>query len=256
MVPPEIISFDLFDTLVVVRGFEPKQAFEKSYQTLCSIKNISDRELSYEQFFQMYRTKIRYYLNQRQKTGKDFTNDELIINMLEEFRIKLDTSQATQIANAYFDALLPYTIPFPGLRETLEFLAQDYQLILTSNHSWPAHGISTLNKVGINNLFIKKTFSGKVGWAKPYSQIWEEAIDGLNVNKNQILHVGDNPRTDIDGAINFGFLACWYKSRNHFKYSKEKKVPIEPKTTHSPNFLGIIKELNELPGLLKKLFPD
>lgn len=252
LIPPEIISFDLFDTLVVVRGFEPRQAFEKSFETLRLVKNISDNELTYYQFYSTYRQKIRYYLDQRQKTGKDFTNDELIISMLKEFNIEIDLSQAKLIADAYFEALLPYTVPFPDLKETLEFLAQDYQIILTSNHSWPDHGIATLKKVGIHNLFIKTTFSGAIGWAKPYNQIWEESIKDLDIDKNQILHVGDNPFTDVDGAVNFGFQACWFKSRNHYRNS----VSIVPKTMNSSNFIGIIKELSELPKLLDKIYSN
>jgi HAD superfamily hydrolase (TIGR01549 family) len=252
MVPPEIISFDLFDTLVVVRGFEPRQAFEKSFQALCSLKNISKDELTYYQFYTTYRHKIRYYLDQRQKTGVDFTNDELIINMLNEFNIKIDFTEAKVVADAYFDALLPYTVPFPNLRENLEYLAQDYQLVLTSNHSWPAHGLATLKKVGIDNLFIKTTFSGAIGWAKPYNQIWEETYSDLGMEKNQILHVGDNPYTDIDGAINFGFSACWFKSRNHYRDS----VMLAPKKMNSPNFIGIIKELSDLTKLLRKKYPE
>ena len=250
---PEVLSFDLFDTLVVVRGFEPKQAFESSYNTLLQIIHITPKELPFETFYQAYREKIRYYLAQRE-TGRDFTNDILIQNMLADLNIHIDLQTAKAVANAYFEALLPVTVPFPKLKETLEYLAQDYRLIIISNHSWPSHGFQTLKKIGIYNLFVKVTFSGQIGWAKPYNRIWDHALHNLNVERDEVLHVGDNPIKDVDGAIKNGLMACWVKTRQHFKYVNNKTINLVPTLLKSKNYIGEITEIAELPSFLNKKF--
>ena len=246
--PIKVISFDFFDTLVYIQHFDSKVAFLNSYKTLNYIIHLNDVNLSYDLFYHEYRSKVRHNLLIREKLGQDFTNDELIIQVLKSFSIKISHEEAKQIINAYFESLLPYTVPYPNVKNILEILAQKFTLVLASNHSWPWHGYKVLQLIGIDKFFRKIVFSGDIGYAKPHTKMFDLAFTGLNVEKNEILHVGDNPSTDIDGAINYGLYTIWCHTRDHFRSTHQ----LFPQKINE-YFLGEIKEINELPTFLKKL---
>ena len=85
-----VISLDLFDTLVRVRGFEPRFAFEKSHFIL----KKNGINISFDKFYNSYRAEVRKYLINREKTGNDYTNDNLLKNMLNSLGYSIDLSLA------------------------------------------------------------------------------------------------------------------------------------------------------------------
>ena len=234
-----VISLDLFDTLVRVRGFEPRIAFEKSHFIL----KKAGISISFDQFYNSYRSEVRKYLVQREITGNDYTNDVLLKKMLEHLGFTIDLELAREVISAYFNALVPYTVPYQGMKQALKSLKEEnFILILTSNHSWPTHGFEVLKRVGIENLLDRVVFSGEIGKAKPHAQIFETAFKGYS--KDEILHVGDNPIADVDGAQIFGTYALWVKSRDHFR----ERHKIEP--TRKDRLVGEIRDITELPDFL------
>ena len=48
-----------------------------------------------------------------------------------------------------------------------------------------------------------------VGAAKPSGEIFEVAIERSGYSAIEILHVGDHPETDIDGAREAGMRTAW-----------------------------------------------
>ena len=234
-----VISLDLFDTLVRVRGFEPRIAFEKSYFIL----KKGGISISFDQFYNSYRTEVRKYLVQREITGNDYTNDVLLKKMLEHLGYTIDIELSREVISAYFNALVPYTVPYQGMEQALKSLKEEkFTLILTSNHSWPTHGFEVLKRVGIEKLLDRVIFSGDVGKAKPHKEIFEKAFDGFS--NEEILHVGDNPIADVDGSQNYGTYALWVKSRDHFR----DRHRIEPKKRD--RLVGEIRDITELPDFL------
>ena len=62
---------------------------------------------------------------------------------------------------------------------------------------------------GLFDHFDALTFSDEVGVAKPDAAIYAIAYTFMNnVPKETVLHIGDNRRTDFDGARDFGFQAA------------------------------------------------
>ena len=113
-----VISLDLFDTLVRVRGFEPRIAFEKSYFIL----KKGGISISFDNFYNSYRAEVRKYLVQREITGNDYTNDHLLKRMLEQQGYSIDLELSREVISAYFNALVPYTVPYPGMEQALKSL--------------------------------------------------------------------------------------------------------------------------------------
>lgn len=199
--------------------------------------------ISFDQFYNSYRAGVRKYLVQREITGDDYTNDVLLKRMLEQQGHTIDLELSREVISAYFNALVPYTVPYQGMKQALKSLKEEkFTLILTSNHSWPMHGYEVLKRVGIEDLLNKVVFSGEIGKAKPHIDIFKTAFEGYS--NDEILHVGDNPIADVDGAQIFGTYALWVKSREHFR----DRHKVEP--TRKDRLVGEIRDITELPDFL------
>ena len=65
-----------------------------------------------------------------------------------------------------------------------------------------------LVQLEIDEYFSFKLFSDEMGYSKPnikvYETMYQEVQKIRPLSKDKILHVGDNPFADLQGAINFG----------------------------------------------------
>jgi putative hydrolase of the HAD superfamily len=95
--------------------------------------------------------------------------------------------------------------------QLIEEISQVVPLHLLSNTMMICH--TTLSKtlheyLGIGQLFQSMTFSDDAGYSKPHPRIFEECFKSMTCNRSNVMHLGDNQRTDYDGASQFGFRAC------------------------------------------------
>ena len=65
-----------------------------------------------------------------------------------------------------------------------------------------------LNILGVDKYLSFQLYSDEMGYSKPnvkvYEQMYAEVQKLKPLTKNDIMHVGDNPRADLWGARNFG----------------------------------------------------
>lgn len=87
----------------------------------------------------------------------------------------------------------------------LEVLSQHYALAALTN------GNADLNVIGIEHYFSEIHYASLECPAKPDKHMFERTFEGLNIQPNELLHVGDNPRTDVDGARRAGAKTVWIK---------------------------------------------
>ena len=71
------------------------------------------------------------------------------------------------------------------------------------------NGNSNLEKIGIRHLFHGVVTAVDAGAAKPDRQIFDVAVGEAGVRPEEILHVGDHPIADIDGARQAGMRTAW-----------------------------------------------
>jgi putative hydrolase of the HAD superfamily len=64
-----------------------------------------------------------------------------------------------------------------------------------------------LEKDGARDFFSATIYSMDVGHAKPRPEIFAAAVAELGLPPGDILHIGDNERTDVRGALAAGFRA-------------------------------------------------
>jgi len=68
--------------------------------------------------------------------------------------------------------------------------------------------------LGISELFDAVLFSGEIGIHKPDRRIFDLAAAKLNVANEQCIFVGDDPDSDVAGALNAGMEVVWL---DHFE---------------------------------------
>lgn len=92
---------------------------------------------------------------------------------------------------------------YPDVLGELETLNSRYTVVALTN------GNSNLEKIGIRHLFHGVVTATAAGVAKPEKQIFDAAVAEAGVPAAEILHVGDHPHTDIDGARQAGLQTAW-----------------------------------------------
>ena len=58
-------------------------------------------------------------------------------------------------------------------------------------------------------------FSDEINACKPSSHFFQQVFDHINVTKEAVLHIGDNPKADYQGARSFGFNALLITDPNY-----------------------------------------
>lgn len=74
---------------------------------------------------------------------------------------------------------------------------------------------TTLADLGIIEYFDFLIFSDEIDASKPSSHFFQHVYNHINAAKNEVLHIGDNPKADYQGAKNFGFNALLITDPNY-----------------------------------------
>jgi putative hydrolase of the HAD superfamily len=86
---------------------------------------------------------------------------------------------------------------------TLGRLRERYRLYALSN------GNADLNRCGLGEFFAGHVSARTAGAAKPDAKIFAHLLQMAGADAHQVLHVGDDPVTDVAGAMAAGLHAAW-----------------------------------------------
>ena len=89
-----------------------------------------------------------------------------------------------------------------------------------------------LETVNWERYFTFQVYSDETNYSKPHPLMFDAVWLGLqknntgelSVHKNNILHFGDNPTADVDGAERYGFQAALYQPGQASFYQQIKNV--------------------------------
>jgi putative hydrolase of the HAD superfamily len=132
-------------------------------------------------------------------------------------RPELTRGELDDLRDRHDNAFLrdPPTLTETMLPATLSALREaGYRLAVTSNTGFIAGRLlrATLPDVGLGwHIFEHLVFSDEVGHAKPAPEIFQHLTALARCRAGEALHVGDNKRTDVDGARAAGLHALWYR---------------------------------------------
>lgn len=133
-------------------------------------------------------------------------------------------SQAKQAASDAIDEVLRLRSDFSVPQHSHQVLAQlasRLPLVAITN------GNVDVEKIGLSSYFSLVLKAGPDGYAKPHSQLFNKAQAFLSVPAKHILHVGDHLISDVAGAKQSGFQACWYNDQGINVY-QSRQVRVLP----------------------------
>lgn len=124
---------------------------------------------------------------------------------------------------------------YPDALPLLERLYQRIPLVALTN------GNADVHRLAMGHYFIAAYSAVQVGAAKPDRPMFEAASRGAGVPMERIIHVGDDPVTDVTGAARHGLRAIWLNRTGAPWPDNVPKVEYEE-----------IRTLDQLPDLIDR----
>lgn len=119
---------------------------------------------------------------------------------------------AQETINYFLEWRHKIDVPQPSI-DVLNHLKTNYKLAALTN------GNVVPQRIGLQQ-FDLLLCGGKQGRAKPHQDLFHQTAAYFKVRPQEILHVGDNLVTDVQGALQAGCQAVWInlsgKNLNHF----------------------------------------
>jgi len=236
------IIFDFIGTLTNVRGYSLEASKTKLYRAIVE----AGFNISAEDFLKAYSEAHEKYRVIRYQKLVEVTNAIWIseaINALG-FKTSPQDPRIKTAVNVFFEDYLNSFEIRPCVKPMLKQFSTHYKLGLVSNFTYTPVIYAALRKLGISQFFNVIMVSDAVGWRKPNTKIFEEALKRLGTRAEETVYVGDSPQEDIEGAKAVGmktiFVPSQFYSLENLKESQQKPdIIIKDICTLHKNFLKI-----------------
>ncbi|MBA1337119.1 MAG: hypothetical protein HPY66_3555 [Firmicutes bacterium] len=229
------VTFDFWNTLA--EDSEPVKVREISAGRMIQILKEEGHKVSPEQMHDAFAKAREVCYRYQEDMGLDFTPEEQVEWIVNYLNISVNRETLPLLINGYTTSLLDIPPRFySGVKDILLRLKAGYKLAIICNTGRTPGWVlkELLAREGIKGLFDITVFSNEVGIAKPNPKIFELVAQKIVVKPENVLHVGDDPRTDIHGAVQAGFKTAWFNPNG---IAKQVCCDIE---------LGCLEELTEI----------
>jgi putative hydrolase of the HAD superfamily len=198
----QVITFDLDDTLWDIRPVLVR-AETAVYRWLQQNAPRLSEHYSPEQLAQL---KLQVY---RQQPELAHQISELRRVALRHALLACDYSerQAQELATAAFEVFIDarhQVSLFDGAEPVLAALQQHYQLGVLTN------GNADIRRLPIGRYFDFAFSAEQLNASKPGPNHFEAALNATGCMPEQLVHVGDHPEHDVEGAMAVGCHGVWY----------------------------------------------
>lgn len=208
--PLRAITFDYWDTLYV--GTPPPARKDRARAILRELLRRLGHELDPETFEALYHASAKEADRWWREEHRGYTADERIRWMLRQLAIERPaTCEHVSWAVREIDATMVAEPPplIPGVAEGLRALAREFDLAIISDTGFASGEAQNevLARDGLRDVFRATIYSMDIGHAKPRPEPFVAALTTLGIDPAEALHVGDNERTDVGGALGVGMRA-------------------------------------------------
>lgn len=205
------VIFDFIGTLANVKGYD----MEESKKTLHKAIVNAGFNVSATKFLQAYDEAHEKHRIVRYEKLTEVTNAVWIAEALRDLGFET-TKQDPRVQTAlcvFFEEYVNSLELRPCTRQLLRELVQKYELGLISNFTCAAVIYAGLRKLDINKYFNAVLVSEAVGWRKPHTGIFLQALKTLQAKPAETVYVGDSPLEDIKGATSLGMKTVFVRSQ-------------------------------------------
>lgn len=135
--------------------------------------------------------------------------DKVYQQLVDEFRVVDITWD--ELLQDYIDEFQNHCVAFPNLIEMLEVLKRKNLKLGIITNGKGKFQMDNIIALGIEKYFDAILVSEREGIKKPDPQIFERALERLDVSPNGSIFVGDHPVNDVKAAKNVGMIGIWKK---------------------------------------------
>jgi len=221
---PRAICFDAGNTLIDATT-APVEAYHRS-----AIK-LGAESHSSEQLWSVMGPKMRQLFEERAQLAGPSSDaierqfwTELLEHIIEHFKPCHNLSLAAWLSDLvdWFGSSKAWQ-PYKDTLPTLETLKnKGTRLALISN--WDSSLENILNELQLSKYFEVIHISAQIGWRKPSPKIFEETLKALQLQPEEVCHVGDNIADDIYGAQNCGIEALFLDRWNYGEHVPATRI--------------------------------
>lgn len=229
----KLLTFDLDDTL-----WPCMATIERTEQRLQQWFSIHHPKISAQYTIKHLREKRIQLAREQQHIAHDLTalRKQSFLQLAIEMGYSLPQKEQF-IADAfqfYFSERNKVNL-YDDVLPTLNTLKADYRLAAVTN------GNADIVQVGLGHLFEFCWSAAHAGQQKPHPMVFTSLLDKHHLKSDEVIHIGDDPITDIQGAQQLGIRAIWL-NRSHNPWPEKIKAP----------FIEI-NQLKQLPVILNSL---
>ena len=208
------VSFDIFDTLVFRNVSKPTDIF--------NIIEIEYNKTHKEKISNLKNVRI----NSELITRKNSVNEEIT---LDEIYNNLEINDKEEIKKLEIQIEKALIIRNQEMFETYEkCLENGIKIIITSDMYLPFNIIEEILKLNGIDKYEKLYLSSEVKLTKSKGTIFEFILKDLNISKDEIIHIGDNKKSDYLIPKSLGISAILY-NRKMYKTHRYNEVEEENK---------------------------
>ncbi len=203
------LFFDLDNTLWDFRA-NSREAFCDVFENLGLSKHISEFDRFIE-LYEIYNEKLWTEYRKGRMNKEAMRRDRLILTFRE---LGIEDEELVRKTNELYIQTAPTkTHLFPGVHETLSYLAGKYNLYILTN-GFSEIQLLKISSCGLQHYFKKLFMAEMVGYQKPDRRFFEYAIKSVHAHKNECLIIGDDPEADIHGGLNAGIDQVYFNLHN------------------------------------------
>lgn len=245
------VTFDMWETLLFERDGASALRADARCRNLARAVNKLGIQVSVEEMSVAINETVSSMLT-LWETNKDVAcidQIKLIIAKVSKGSSELKREWVNGLVSAYnlsVREVPPYLNP--EARTVLDDLKKRHKLIGFICNTGLTSGAGLrqfLADEGVAEYFSLMIFSEEIGVRKPDPRIFHLAAEKLGVQPCEIVHVGDNLKADVWGAMNAGLKAIHFSSRE----GRDRIAESDPNS-----LLSLSQKLDNLEG--RKVVPD
>ena len=207
------ITFDLWDTVFIDDTDEPKRKAAgkptKAVERRELVKQFADKhqQISQEIVNAAYNAQDAAFRKAWHDQHITWSVNERLEIVLRGLGVTLPEDEMAELVKLHEEMELEFRPNFvPGVHEAIKSLSEKYKLGVISDAIFsPGRSLRTLLEgEGLLQYFTTFVFSDEVGCSKPAECVFSAAKEGLGVEFNEIVHIGDREHNDILGPEKMG----------------------------------------------------
>ena len=231
----EVVSFDIFDTLVKRTVLKPTDIFEDAeYSTSNAPREVCAR-------IRVEAERDARMLAVRQ--GREDTTLDEIYAIIGE---RLSQGDAKRLKEAEISLELSCCIPYEHMKGIYDLAKKSKARVIAVTDMYLPHDVirQILQKCGYDDLdaiFV----SSECGLTKASGGLWNHVIDSLGTAPNSIVHFGDNRRSDVDRAKAAGIIAFLVRESHDFIFRLPRREMQNEGVSKLVHYLECTRPVNQ-----------